>query len=349
MGPDCGTAIIGGKPLAFANVVRGGKVGIVGASGTGIQAVTVLVDRYGAGISHAIGTGGRDVKDAVGGIMFLAGIQALEEDPETQVILLVAKPPGEKTAAEIRRRVAACQKPTVICLLGGSVDENTVDGVYYATDLEAAARTASTLALGHDVSDLPAPAVDWNTVASRFAPQQRYLRGLYSGGTLCDETMLMLRDCGVTIWSNTPIKGGRQLENGRVSHEHTVVDLGDDEFTRGKPHPMIDPSTRAQRIVAEMADPEVAVLMVDVVLGFGSHADPAGAVADAIREGRRARAAGEVCIIASVCGTQGDRQNLERQEAVLREAGVLVYPSNTAAARAAAELLAHVERRLSHV
>lgn len=349
MGPDCGTSILSGRPLAFANVVRRGSVGIVGASGTGIQAVSVLVDRFGAGISHAIGTGGRDVKDDVGGIMFLAGIQALEEDPGTEVMVLVSKPPGERTAARIMNRVASARKPTVVCLLGGDPIGAAWTGAHVVSDLEAAAQTAAALALGKAVPDLHGPRPNWAEIVSRMTPAQRFLRGLYSGGTLCDETMLILRDHGLRTWSNTPVKGGFQLESGRISREHTVVDLGDDEFTRGKPHPMIDPSTRAQRIVEELTDPSVAVLILDVVLGYGSHPDPAGAVAEAIQAGRKARADGDVCVIASVCGTENDPQDLRRQEAVLREAGVLVYPSNASAARAAIEALTYVERRTAHV
>src|SRR5580704_9603583 len=72
MGPDCGTAIIGGVPLAFANAVPRGDIGIIGASGTGIQEVSTLIARAGRGVRHAIGTGGRDMHAEVGGLTTLA-------------------------------------------------------------------------------------------------------------------------------------------------------------------------------------------------------------------------------------------------------------------------------------
>lgn len=352
MGPDCGTAIINGTPLAFANVVRRGPIGVVGASGTGIQAITVLIDRLGGGLSHAIGTGGRDLKDEVGGIMFLAGLEALEADASTEVIVLVSKPPGKKTMQKVAERLEQCRKPVVLCLLRGGKINVMNPGVHPVSNLEEAARQAVTLVTGNALSALTGDEATNQAAAAaavRFAPEQKFLRGLYSGGTLCDETMLVLKDMDLHTYSNVPIEDGYALDNARVSREHTVVDLGDDEFTRGKPHPMIDPSQRAHRLVQEMADPSVAVIMLDVVLGYGSNADPAGAMAKAIETGRAARKGGDVLIIASVCGTETDPQKLSAQEAILRNAGALVYPSNTAAARAAGDVLLALEGRGSRV
>ena len=96
MGPDCGTAIINGVPLGFANVVRRGPIGVVGASGTGTQEVTVRVHQLGSGISQALGTGGHDLSEAIGGISMLHGLAALDEDPATSVIILVSKPPRRR-------------------------------------------------------------------------------------------------------------------------------------------------------------------------------------------------------------------------------------------------------------
>lgn len=349
MGPDCGTAIISGTPLGFANVVERGPIGLVAASGTGAQAITVLVDRLGSGISHAIGTGGRDLSEKVGGIMFLDGLRALDQDPATEVIVLVSKPPGQQTMDKVLRQVAATKKPVVVCLLRGDASKATEVGAYGVEDLEAAARKAVSLVMGGERPAFEGDAATMEALGdgwARFGPQQRYIRGLYSGGTLCDEAMLILRSQGIHAWSNIPIEQGYRLENARQSKEHTVIDLGDDEFTRGKPHPMIDPSTRAARLLEEFADRAVAVIMLDVVLGYGSHPDPAGAMAEAINEGRRGRKAhGEVTVIASVCGTNRDPQNLDAQEAKLREAGVLVFPSNRAASVAAAEVIGRLERR----
>jgi FdrA protein len=348
MGPDCGTAIIAGTPLGFANLVRRGPIGVVGASGTGIQAVTVLCDRLGSGISHAIGTGGRDLSDRIGGIMFLAGLEALEADAGTEVILLVSKPPGKETMARVLARVSTCKKPVVVCLLRGDAALAAKAGAHPAADLEEAARLAVSLASGGSIQPMAADAETTRAAAqaaAQLSPERRYLRGLFSGGTLCDEAMLLLKKRSILTWSNVPVTEGYGLQSGQQSKEHTVIDLGEDEFTRGKPHPMIDPSIRNQRIIRELADPAVAVILVDVVLGYGSHADPAGAVVEAVKAGREASGNRETLVIAAVCGTEGDPQSLSVQEEKLRTVGVYVYPSSAAAALAAEAIL---NRRGSH-
>lgn len=341
MGPDCGTAIIGGVPLGFANAVRRGDIGVVGASGTGTQAVTTLIHRLGGGISHAIGTGGRDLTDAVGGVMCLAGLDALEGDPATRVVVLVSKPPGEATAARVAERLRQMSKPVVVCLLraGPGLTET-------APDLATAAARAVSLATGRPVAP-PAPDAATEAAIRAAAPAQGYLRGIYTGGTLGDEAMLILQRHGIPVWSNVPLEPPLRLASGADSLEHTIVDLGEDEFTRGRPHPMIDTTLRSQRLVRELADPSVGVVLFDVVLGTGCHPDPAGVAAAAVQQGLAARGGGKpVAVLASVCGTEGDPQSLAAQEQALRQVGVLLFPSNAAAATAAARLLA--EGRSTH-
>lgn len=322
MGPDCGTALIGGIGLGFANAVRRGPVGVVGASGTGIQAVTSLLDRFEVGVSHAVGAGSRDVSDAVGGATMLAGLGALLDDPLTGAVLMLSKPPEPATAARLREAAEAAPKPVISCFLGVPDGPATLD--------EAARAAAAAVGVTP-----PAQAADFDA-APRPGRGRRFVRGLYAGGTLGYEAQLVLRAAGLEVASNAPLPGGRTLPEGAGSEGHTVLDLGAEEFTRGRPHPMIDARARRARLAAEAEDPQTAVILIDVVLGYGATADPAGDLADAI-----AAAAGrDIVVVASVCGTERDPQGLTAQEAILRDAGALVLPTNAAAARTAALLVA---------
>lgn len=339
MGPDCGTALFGGKGLGFANVVRPGPVGIVGASGTGIQAITSMLDGLGSGVSQAIGTGGRDLKAEVGGLMMLAGIERLEADPATEVIVLTSKPPAAAVAAKVLERARACTKPVVINFLGAAPQPDSA-GLRFVDTLEAAALAAAAL-LGVEIK-LPAEASLPSAAAlARLAPGQRYLRGLYSGGTLCYEAKLLLEPQLSDLHSNLSSDPAHQLPDLSRSIGHALIDLGDDAYTQSRPHPMIDPAAREQRLRQEMADPEVAVILLDVVLGYASHLDPAGRLAAEISSAlAAARAAGrELFVIASVCGTEADPQQRSLQEQALVDAGVLLAPTNAAAVRLCARLM----------
>jgi FdrA protein len=345
MGPDCGTAILGGVPLGFANVVRRGGIGAVAASGTGLQQVTCLIDRLGMGVSQAIGTGGHDLSARVGAITMLQGLDALAADPATEVIVLISKPPDPEVAARVLRAARGAGKPVVVNFLGA--DPASIEGasLHAARTLEDAARIAVALARGlepevpaGDARPLP-PEVE----ALRLAPRQRYVRGLYSGGTFCYEALLLLGEALGPVHSNTPLDPAQALADVWRSIAHTAIDLGDDAFTRGRPHPMIDQSLRNERLLREAADPEVAVILLDVVLGYGAHPDPAAEIAPVIREARR-RASGagrDLAVVASVCGTAADPQDLTRQEAALRAAGVLLAESNAEAVRLAARIATH--------
>jgi FdrA protein len=328
MGPDCGTAILDGIPLGFANAVRRGRIGLVGASGTGLQQVVCLIDRFGAGISQAIGVGGRDLDERIGGLMMLAGLDRLAEDPGTAVVALISKPPSPVVSRRILERARTANKPIVACFLGGDPAAIRAGGASPAATLEDAAVLATELAGGH-----PAPAGiaaddDGELVkaarahAARLAPGQRAIRGLYSGGTLAYEAALLLKEA---------------IADADARRVHSLLDLGDDEFTVGRPHPMIDFRLRNERIVAAADDSTTAVILLDVVLGYGSHPDPAGELALALEEarGRAWRAGRELIVIGSVCGTAADPQGLVGQQARLSAAGVLLALSNARAARLA--------------
>ncbi|MDQ7857659.1 MAG: acyl-CoA synthetase FdrA [Armatimonadota bacterium] len=338
MGPDCGTAIIAGAALGFANRVRAGRIGLVGAAGTGLQEVTSLIHRFGAGITHAIGTGSRDLSEAVGGVTMLQGLRALALDPATAVIVLVSKPPAPAVAATVLAAAAACGKPVVVAFLGAQVAAG--GNVHAAVSLEDAARQAVRLVGGGDpgppaLRGLPAQE------AARLHAGARYLRGLFSGGTLCYETLVLLRPHIGPIYSNAPLVPEDVLDPVTRSRGHAVVDMGGDEFTQGRLHPMLDPTLRLQRLRQEAADPETAVIDLDVVLGYGAHPDPATALAPVLREVREAarRAGRYLVVVGSVCGTDEDPQDAAAQREVLAEAGMLVEDSNARAARLAGLVL----------
>ena len=315
MGPDCGTAIIGGVPLAFANDVPRGDIGIIGASGTGIQEVSCQIAGLGKGVSHAIGVGGRDLNAKVGGTTTLMAFDMLDADPETAHIVLVSKPPASTVAARIADRIGQSSKNVTVCFIGGD-DVPLPPNARKAPTLRDAARIAvgleplATSALG--VAD-----------ADRQKNEQREIRGLYAGGTLCSEAQSIMRIAGLPVVSNVPISGVGEAQSG-LGDRHQLIDLGDDTYTRGRPHPMIDPSVRDQALSDALNDPKVGIVLLDVVLGYGSHPDPAGHLASFLE---RYSASGRL-IIASVTGTDDDPQDRRAQTEKLERVGVKVAPSN---------------------
>ena len=324
MGPDCGTAIIGGVPLAFANVVPRGDIGIIGASGTGIQEVSCLLARAGRGVSHAIGTGGRDLKAEVGAITTLMAIDAFDADPATRHVVLISKPPAANVAKAVLARIAMSAKPFTICFLGANLTETPRNATSVST-LEAAAE--------HACGQVVAPL---RMTPPRPRAGARNIRGLFTGGTLCAEAQVIALAAGVAVASNVPIPGATQLDAGRAGLTgHSMIDLGDDDYTRGRPHPMIEPAIRDQAVLDALNDPATAVVLLDCVLGFGGHADPAGHLARLLR----GRPEGGPVIIASVTGTDNDPQRYGAQADRLIEAGVVVEPSNAAAVRLALRCL----------
>jgi FdrA protein len=313
MGPDCGTAIIAGVPLAFANVVPRGDIGIIGASGTGIQEISCLIARAGRGVSHAIGTGGRDLKAEVGAITALMAIDALEADTATKHVVLVSKPPAPEVARRVLDRIAQSAKPFTVCFIGAS-DLALPTNACAAATLKAAAE----LALGRPLAGRPAS-------LPPLRVRGPYVRGLFAGGTLCSEAQVVFAAAGISVSSNVPVPGATALNGAPAGH--ALIDLGDDQFTRGRPHPMIEPAVRDAPLAAALADPNVGVVLLDVVLGYGADPDPAGHLAQAL-SGRRA----DVALIASVTGTDADPQPRREQVRKLEAAGVIVADSNADAA-----------------
>lgn len=345
MGPDCGTTIINGTALGFANVVRRGNIGLVAAAGTGLQEVTVLIDNLGGGITQALGTGGRDLKEEVGGIMMTMCLEALKNDPDTEVIVILSKPPAESVMKKMLEQLEQVDKPVIAAFLGG--DPALLEGsrVAYAKDLETAARLGVLAAQGKPLVLEDDNAAEISRLAQQecalLAPEQKYLRGLYSGGTLCYEAMLLLEELGVKSWSNIAIDKKYLIEGGEASSENTLLDMGEDFFTNGMPHPMIDFRQRVDRMAKEAADGSVAVLLLDCVCGYGTHADPAGELAPAIRKAKAAAAAAgrHLSVIASVTATETDPQSRSQQVKTLEEAGAIVLSCNAEASKLAAAII----------
>jgi FdrA protein len=338
MGPDCGTAIVNGIGLGFANKVRSGPIGIVAASGTGLQQVCVRIHQMDSGITFGLGTGGRDLSEAVNAITARQGLDLLARDPETKVIVLVSKPPARAVAKTLIEMARTVDKPVVVNFIGYATASRRVDNVFFATSFDETAELA--VGLIDSTEDL-APRPD----ISEFAPGQRYLRGLFSGGTLQYEALLVLQDYLPVVYSNAPLKKENTLADSLVSKEHTVIDLGEDEFTVGRLHPMMDNDLRIRRLEKEAADPEAAVILLDVVLGYGAHRDPASELAPAIEAAiKSARDAGRhLEVVTIVSGTDGDPQGMEGQIEMLRDSGARVEISNDAAARYVGRLLQALE------
>ncbi len=342
MGPGAGTSIIGGKAVAFANVVKKGGIGIVAAAGTGLQEVSVLLSEAGLGISEGLGTGGGDVKTKIGGIMTLQSIEALEQDPETSTVVVVSKPPDVDVKRAILDHIAKkTKKQYVTCFVGAeSYDipatararvrrtktlHAAVIEAIRAADPNRQAEITKQFALSrNELISLT------NKIGKGLSEKQSYIRGLYTGGTLAYETLVILGSVIGDVYSNAPLDPRLKLADSYHSVKDSIVDLGEEEFTIGRAHPMIDPTIRKMRLVEEAKDPEVAVVMMDFMLGYGSHSDPAGAMLGAISDAKKiAEKDGRALpMLAHVCGTEQDPQPLSEQVAKLRRAGVEVFPTN---------------------
>lgn len=335
MGPDCGTAIINGIPLGFANVVNRGHIGVVGASGTGLQEVTCRIDQLGAGISQALGTGGHDLSEDIGGISMLFGLQALMDDDDTHVIVLISKPPSSVVAERILQLAQSAGKPVVVNFLGADPQTVTRPNVTAATTLAGAADLAVALLNKRPLTETryqpsPSDLTALQQACQRLAPTRQAIRGVFAGGTFCYEAQLICQQNGFTAASNTPVSGNQTLANIWQSHNHTLIDMGDDDFTRGKPHPMIDPTLRNQRLLAELNDPQTAVVLFDLVLGYGASEAPAAELLEQLTQIDQQQAP---LMIAHVCGTESDPQQRSRQVSALRDAGVIIADCNAQAAQ----------------
>ncbi|RJX75773.1 acyl-CoA synthetase FdrA [Vibrio sinensis] len=342
MGPDCGTAIVNGIPLGFANVVREGHIGIVAASGTGLQEATCRVHQLGSGISQALGTGGHDLHQDIGGISMLTGLQALIEDEQTKVIVLISKPPAQVIAERILQVAQSTEKPVVVHFLGAPSDSIQREGVYPAQTLAHSAEVAVALLNGQPVEAPEAISQEVThhvlAAAQELTSQQRYVRGVFAGGTFCFEAQLICHQAGIPGYSNTPVAAYGLLDDVWQSQGNTIVDLGDDAFTQGRPHPMIDPTLRNQRILQDASDPQTAVILFDVVLGYGASEQPLAELLTVLEQLKKERSQLPV-FIAHVCGTDIDPQSRDLINQALTDQGVIVADCNAQAAEFAALII----------
>ena len=343
MGPDCGLCMLDGIAIGLCSKTRRGTIGIAAASGSGMQEVMCIIHRNGFGISQAIGTGGRDLSDEVGGITMLQGIDILESDPDTKVIVLISKPPSECTLKAVLERVQRCSKPTVVQFIHADPEMIRTYGAYPTGTFLETAEAAMAFAGGstpkpHSVT---APADDAFRFARALSGEQKYLRGIYCGGSLAEETLTLALDRLNPLYSNVAFGEVKALPDARISRGHCLIDIGAEEFTRGRPHAAIDPSIRIARFEQEARDPETAVILMDVLLGYSLYEDPGGMLAPVIsREREKAAKDGRsLSVVIALCGTDLDPQGYEKQKECLEKAGAAVLYSNEEASMLALEIL----------
>ena len=351
MGPDCGTSIINGVPLAFSNAVKKGNIGLVAASGTGLQEVSSIISEKGLGISQAIGTGGRDVSKEVGGMMFLFAMELLAKDEQTDIIVLISKPPHPSVLKKINDQMNDISKPVVGIFLGADKSEYKNSKIHFTDTLEEAALVTCSLAKNESIenfqNDLLKRKENYTHTAQKqikkLPIQRKYIRGLFSGGTLCDETMVIFKQEIDSVFSNRAKDHNYHLEDVASSKKNTLLDLGEDVFTVGRLHPMIDFDLRNQRMIQEANDPETAILLFDLVLGYGANENPMKDLLPTIQKVHSI--APEIQLLCSVTGTKEDPQDKEQIIEILTKNNVQVLPTNAAASYLSLEMINQLQNR----
>jgi FdrA protein len=263
--------------------------------------------------------------------MARSALRALAHDERTEVVLLVSKPPSPEVVRAVLP--AAGDKPVIATLLGLPGGLDVPAGVTLATTLEAGV-VATLAALGRQAPDPAAGLRERVAEAIAGLPAQRRLvRGLFSGGTLCYESLVILSGHLGPVYSNTPLDSNLALPAPAGSH--TCFDLGEEEYTKGRPHPMIDPEARIELLREQGADPDVAAIILDVVIGYGAHDDPASELAPVCAE---VTADGGPVVVVYVLGTDGDPQGFDGQRLAFTDAGCVVTETAARASLAAAAI-----------
>ncbi len=342
MGPDCGVANINGAALVLSSITNRGPFGICGASGTGIQHVAAILHEAGTGVTQTIGTGGNDLKEPVGGITMLMGIDALEADPDTKFFILISRKPADSVLNKLLDKLKTCRKPRVVFFMGCDRETIEATGSIWAENLDDCGQKALELVgLSYPLEtdgELHAMALE---AVRGMSDEQKYIRGAYSGGTYMDEAMRAMWPETGGVWSNAPLYPEWKLTNVMKSQGHTCIDYGEEEFTLGRPHPAIDAGVRKPAILREAADPETAVICLDFILTPPGNMDPAGFVLEDVRKAQKIAAGrgGKIAFVASVLGTTADFQDIRQQQKELRDAGIFVCSTNYRAAKLAAEII----------
>jgi len=349
MGPDCGVGFINGVCLAAGSILSEGPVGIVAASGSGAQEVGCIIEQCGLGVSSIIGTGGRDLYPEIGGITMLQGIERLEKDPGTEVIVLVSKLADLKVMEKVLSAADKVQKPVVAVFLGGNEELFKGHKVIPAFSLEEAALKACELIQKRKISigftDEEIEAIVSEEI-KQYKNDQRYFRGLYCGGTFTEESLIYFnREIpGVTLYSNLKTKYAQKLADHHNSKGHCILDMGAEDFTSEAPHPVFDPALRIARLRSELEDPQVAVVLLDFITGPGVAEDPITTFIEAIRQ-EQEKSDRHITYIANICGSARDPQNISEKIILLKEAGVIVTRSNYESARLAGALMYALEEK----
>lgn len=364
LGPGAGTSIINGKGIGFSNVLHTGPVGIIAAAGTGLQEVSSLLDQCDIGVKYGLGVGGNDPKEKIGGLMMLESLKLLEELPDIEIMTIVSKPPSLRAKNLIIDYIVKHgKKKYVLAFIGGGHDRsvpNSIECKIVQVNTLASAVFAIAKLTSNQHSKLSLerlhmkPEILQRSVAmewKKFGRQQKYIRALFTGGTFAYETQVILNGILKDLYSNAPSGGTKKLPSSSKSKKHSILDLGEEEFTQGRPHPMIDPTIRRLRLVEESQDPEVAAIMMDFVLGYGSNPDPVGAVLIEIEQVKAtAKKSGRyLSIVTHVCGTKRDPQGYDESIRKLENAGVLVFPTNALATIAAAQIISRGKLDLNRI
>lgn len=349
MGPDSGVGLIGGVALAAGSIVRNGPIGIVGASGSGAQEVACIIEKCGYGVSSIIGTGGRDLYPKIGGISMIEGIKRLEKDPGTSVIVLVSKLADLNVMEKVLTFADTISKPVVAVFLGSDETLFNNHKVHGTFSLEEAALEAvrlisgATPEFGYSDDEINEIVTD---EMKRFSPKQKYFRGIYCGGTFVEEGLIYFsrHNKDVPLYSNLKNSYSTKLDSHLTSRGNTILDLGSEEFTKDAPHPVFEPSLRLKRFYKELEDPEVAVILLDFITGPGVHEDPITPFVNAYQE-KVVEQGRTITIIASICGSMEDPQNVAEKTILLKKAGVIVTDSNYQSTRLASALMKELARR----
>lgn len=333
MGPDCGTAIIKGVGLGFSNRVNKGSIGIVAASGTGLQEVATIISNNSGGISYAFGTGGRDIKESVGGRMMLYCLDLLIKDEETETIVIVSKPPSKNVIEKIINKVKNIKKPVVACFLGEDISVLQSTNIVLCETLEETAIKVLELN-GIKYSD----SFDMDKILKMISSDKKngYIRGVYCGGTLAYEALLMLEKQNIEIYSNLSKCEERRLKVNDKSLYNTILDMGEDEYTVGKPHPMINSSSRNEQLLKEAEDESVGIIIADIELGYGANDFAADELGETIKQIKTMRS--DLVFIVVICGSKQDYQDYNLKKNLLIMSGAIVVNSNAQGVRLAIEL-----------
>ena len=352
MGPEAGTSILNGTVFGFGNRVRKGSIGIIGASGTGIQESSTMIDLFGEGISHGIGVGGRDLRNDIGGMMTMKAMEIFENDPNTKAVLLVSKPVDNYIRNKIINKINNFSKKNyVLCLIGDN--ENSVDTAKIKFSKSIQMSVLKILKLLDDnvykkTKDVVRNQINDSIKLSESLSKdlnegQKFIRGFFAGGTLCYESKIILEQMIGKIYSNLSSDDEYSIKGNVSSKENTLIDFGEEEFTSARPHPIIDPLLRRNRILEDANDPNVGVIIIDIICGINAAKNTMAFHAETIKKAIEiAREQGrKLSVFTYICGTENDVSKNELK--LLADSGAKLFTSNALMSFAAALVVKNLD------